>query len=912
MLPKSPRCAACLGSSWYGGLGFMPHAEGTGVNGVMLVGEALGEEEAKRGLPFQGRAGGALTQMLQRRGYVREEFWIDNCLRCRPPNNKLVGQPYERPMLAFCPFLDESITELKPRAIVAMGAVAFHKLTGIGRELSYLDVRGYVFKSVNGPWVVPTYHPAFIMRGMHELTGVFLSDIGTALGIAANGFAYHEPTYLLDPTPQGAAQWADEFQRVHTSFPSGTRLAFDIETPYSRKRTKESELELDNPSFTILRISFSYKKGGALSIPWAPEHFATIRRLLETDCVKVLWNAAYDVPRVTANGFAPKGAIWDAMVAWHVLNSDVPKDLGFVTSICCPDMRAWQHLYATNPHYYSACDSDGACRDMVWIEGQLHANGLWEVFDRHILQYDKCLVEMSRVGIRLDLEAREQLSTDLLAVQASTNARLEGVVPDEAREVRVYKGTPRSTEGLEERVYPVQVPVCPSCGILKPPKPHFKVYVRRVNPCGGLTPIMETRSLPRWVKVEPWVPSKKRLLAYQLVMGHQPVFTTDKKTRERKETFDEEAIGQLSRRYPDDRLYANLLDYRKYQHLLATYVGQRGSDDGPGERRWVGGMPVGADGRVHCAYTHSPSTLRLACETPNLQQIPRASGDPLHKRVKDLFVASEGCVLWEIDYSAIEAVLVGYFAGSPQYVRLAKLGVHDFLNSHILARQGKIGKPADLSLGDSDLKALFSDLKSRFKVERDGTKQTIHASNYLGTPRTMLKHHPELFPTLKDAALLQALYFDVCPEIKRWQERTVEEAGRNAYLRNPYAYLHWFWRAQRWEKVDGGWVAGPGEDAEKACAFRPQSTGSGIIAEAILRMFEQGYGPYLRLQVHDSVVGECPESEWHTIVPAIAAIQAAPITALPLDPAWGLGEFLQIDVEVKIGHKWGSMREGKL
>jgi hypothetical protein len=135
---------------------------------------------------------------------------------------------------------------------------------------------------------------------------------------------------------------------------------------------------------------------------------------------------------------------------------------------------------------------------------------------------------------------------------------------------------------------------------------------------------------------------------------------------------------------------------------------------------------------------------------------------------------------------AIEAVIVGYEARSWDYVRLAKLGIHDYLNSHILHRQGKIDRPADTTWPDADLRAFFKDLKKRFKEERDVSKRIVHGSNYMMTPRRMWELYPEQFPTLKTAASLQSLYFEVCPAVQKWQHQTIEVTDNGACLRNPY------------------------------------------------------------------------------------------------------------------------------
>ena len=176
------------------------------------------------------------------------------------------------------------------------------------------------------------------------------------------------------------------------------------------------------------------------------------------------------------------------------------------------------------------------------------------------------------------------------------------------------------------------------------------------------------------------------------------------------------------------------------------------------------GFPVGRDGRVHTTFTHNPSSLRFSSANPNLQNIPRGNGSEVQKWVKECFVAPAGSLFWERDFSAIEAVLVGYFAGAPDYIRFAKLGVHAFLASHIA------GRPASLEWSDADLRAYFKKLKAEEPVIYDTAKRVIHGSNYMMTPRKMWYEYPETFRTIKSAAALQGLYFDLFPEIRDWHE----------------------------------------------------------------------------------------------------------------------------------------------
>lgn len=334
-----------------------------------------------------------------------------------------------------------------------------------------------------------------------------------------------------------------------------------------------------------------------------------------------------------------------------------------------------------------------------------------------------------------------------------------------------------------------------------------------------------------------------------------------------------------------------------------------------------GGMPVGSDGRIHTTFLHNPSSLRLSSADPNLQNIPRGTSSEAAKWVKDIFVAGQGMRFWERDFSAIEAVLVGYFAGSARYVRFAKLGVHDYLTSHLL------GRPADLGWSDDDLRGYFKQ-HTKGTVERDIAKRVVHLSNYMGTPRKMAYEYPETFSSTKEAARLQGIYFDLFPEIRKWHrdlcvrvdgtkrrsdgsEVTVDPWTLGVcYAKNPFGYIHHFYDVLAWEKIGHEWVSSFGEDAKRLVSFLPQSTAAAIIKKAAKRLWYETprVGATLRLLIHDSILGEVGEDDIAECLETSRRLMEAPIPELPLDPTWGMGEFLSIGSEAKVGASWGSMK----
>ena len=141
-----------------------PHAE------LMFVGEGPGADEDAQGEPFVGRAGQLLNNMIKAMGLRREDVYIANVVKCRPPGNRTP----ERDECETCsPFLMRQIAAIKPKVIVALGAVAAKNLLAINAPMSELRGRFYDFMpsgarssdpSWQGAQLAVTYHPAFLLR----------------------------------------------------------------------------------------------------------------------------------------------------------------------------------------------------------------------------------------------------------------------------------------------------------------------------------------------------------------------------------------------------------------------------------------------------------------------------------------------------------------------------------------------------------------------------------------------------------------------------------------------------------------------------------------------------------------------------------------------------------------------------
>ena len=134
-------------------------ARGTGSSGVCFVGEGPGADEDAQGLPFVGKAGQLLDRMIEAMGLGRDEVYVCNIVKCRPPDNR---KPEPDEMAACMPYLDEQLDEVRPRVIVAMGATAVQGLLGTSEGI--MRLRGK-WKSYRGQIdVMPTFHPAYLLR----------------------------------------------------------------------------------------------------------------------------------------------------------------------------------------------------------------------------------------------------------------------------------------------------------------------------------------------------------------------------------------------------------------------------------------------------------------------------------------------------------------------------------------------------------------------------------------------------------------------------------------------------------------------------------------------------------------------------------------------------------------------------
>jgi uracil-DNA glycosylase family 4 len=143
---------------------------------IMFVGEAPGADEDVQGIPFVGRAGQLLTKMIEAMGVGRDDVYIANVLKCRPPSNR---DPQPDEVESCEPFLFKQIASVQPKVIIALGAFAARALLKTMDPISRMRGRVYEYR---GATLIPTFHPSFLLRSPGYKREAW-EDLKKALGV---------------------------------------------------------------------------------------------------------------------------------------------------------------------------------------------------------------------------------------------------------------------------------------------------------------------------------------------------------------------------------------------------------------------------------------------------------------------------------------------------------------------------------------------------------------------------------------------------------------------------------------------------------------------------------------------------------------------------------------------------------
>jgi len=834
--------------------------DGNGTSGIMIVGDSPWKDEVRLGKPFAGAAGAFLDKHIFRRlGVKRQDFTLTNSLWCRPPylNWTDRGGPEVAEALMHCtPYLDQLISRIRPKVIIAMGNVAMRRLVGVD---GVMKRQAYVHDSRYGIPVIPTLHPSFIMQDNHKYTPAMYFAFRRAQEIVEKGGFDRLPvTYSLDQTLPDVEKYMIE-QGYSVDLP----LAVDIETPESDKIPEDSDELEEKAGQTIVRCGLSWRPGTAVTFPWTEPYISWLQGLLARQRVVVFHNKSFDLPRLERYGVMVSGRVYDTMWMWHFLQSDLLKSLEFVAPFYT-DLAPWKHLNNGQPDLYNAIDNDATIRLFYKLKEWLEKQKRWERFEAHCVEADRILTRMGKLGVMVDVQARDTMQQSLRQDIARLDGEIQGLVPNSILPRKVLK-TDRTIKGLPPEERAKWESYTARCDCSLQPDGTYSTPSPKCRRCkgSGLTTLWRTSMRFNWNSTEQ-VKELARAKGLKIPL----------KRGEDREALEAKTLKQFGKRH---QVFLNILHARQSQKLITTYD-------------W----PLNAEMRATTVYGFHPSTWRKSSRSVNLQNIPKRND--LAELFRRTLIAAPGHKLVEADSAAIEAVLVGYAAGSARLIRLAKAGVHDWFMSHVRAsRDG--GRGIDPNLPYPELVKACAEAKwydkhlPAHEQIREACKRCIHGTDYGLTPYGMADEYPDEFPTKKIAAEMQEMYLGLLPEIREWMRTTRERAEWQTYLDNHYQYRHYFFSVFKWDSQYNRWVLG--NDGKRCIAFVPQSDGSAIQTEDLLTLDTiEGVGDWLRLIIHDSFVLEVPDSEIEYACQTLYNVQSRP------RPELG---GLTIGSEVKVG-----------
>ncbi len=885
---------------------------------ILAVGDWADKAERVRGEVFSGQTGYWWARVLRQIKVNRSEFSLANAISCQPPRDWRKYKDDAAASIDHCQqYLHAIIERENPDLIMTLGELPTNVMLGPGDLVDrHAPRRGYVIPAQYGKWsgyVVPSVHPRRLGQGKANWTPLLMHDILTARLAQKNGPEWmdYKPEYVEATNTGKIEEFITRAKRYLATQPEGLRMfTADIETAESGRKEEADYDEIDDAEIT--RISFAYRPGYAISIPWTAAMLPYIQRVfdLHADYI-VYWNWTFDHPRLLAKGIRIQQNIFDAMELFHYWKTALPKSLGSATPNLCRWFREWKSLFGVDLSFYSCVDSDAAISNVFQLMKKMPKHQ-FDAFMSHWIKTQPINEDMHNKGMLMDMDAQDTLRQVLIKDLNLVDDDLQALIPERIKPFKFYKMVPISFRCRK----------CAGKGYISKAKTKTrkKVVVKKwkeITPCEACA---EAGHLPDKIPA-PWTHSVNKRVGY-FIQTSQDVYGADGKPRKTwgfkqkflptspkhvagylrdcgypvprnyqtdEETTDVKAIRELMVKHPKDLTLPKFLEYRQIKKAHGQYV--------DGYTPW-------ADGRIHTTFGQKAANLRYNSVRPNVQNINTRG--KYAQLIRQQFVPAPGKVLAELDHSGAEAQIVGFYANDPDYIRIAKLSIHGILASYVLVQAGDWTNPIDLKWSDEDIIAAVEDIQKHHPMAYTRSKNCVHGSNYGAVPYKLFMEYREAFPTLAFAEEIQELYFGtIARGVKQWHHDTWEFAYQNKYIENVYGYRFDFWDvlSPNWYgdlEIDdrtGYWKLG--DQAKDCLAFNPSSTEAGLMKDIMIWLYENtDVMRHLIAMIHDSLLFELPDD--HTLAPNLELISGA--MAYPVAAMDGLS----IECGVDVGGNWGK------
>lgn len=761
---------------------------------IVLVGENPDRMEDEDGIPFVGQKGRLLNSILYSLGLERKDIYITNSVKCYV--NKEDPKPSQKE-IKFCRrLLEEELKEIKPVVIGVLGATALKSVlnrTGIAK------LKNNVFFSEEfNCKVVPTFHPAYILRNPHE-HGQLVEGIKL---IAKESTYVHMDTSQQEGNKHLIATTKEQIEKILDALEKQNHFVFDLETT-----------SLDYFKAEILCVALSWKEYFGAVIPWDKlKEFSLLDRfvaVLQSNRLKINHNIKFDVQVLKGNKICCKGPFFDTMLAHHLIDENTKHgldeltlrylDLGeywgdlekVKTEICKEKKIAKEDFsYGMIPsdilYPYAACDADATYRLYKKFSAEMDRQGLTQFFNDHTMAFMPVLMYMEFRGIKIDREklaglikeSREQIvemektffeNEDVKKYEASRRVVAMKKLGDKYNDSKMLKS--RYPNGLEE-------------------------YAAKV------------------MKEEDWrfnFHSPKQLQELFFKQMRLPVI----KRTDTGLSVDVEVLGILAKDH-GVKFAEQLVAYRKLTKYCSTYL------ESVYEKSEH-------DGRIHTTYQqHLTVSGRLSSKSPNLQNISRDAKD-----FKSCFVSDPGYVFVKSDLGQAEFRCWAHYSGDEDMIRDIDLVDKGLLpDIHTLLASEVFNVPV------SEI--------SKKDPRRTAAKNCVFGLMYgRGTQAISIQYNI----TLEQAEQIKASFFARYPVAARWLKDIVEEAREKGAVKT------WFGRIRRLPKIHSDNM-GDRAEAERQAQNSPiQGQASDMNNAYMMRIWKEakrrGIDCYPAATIHD-------------------------------------------------------------
>lgn len=809
---------------------------------IWLIGESPGEQEVKEQRPFCGQAGKVLDGILAEAGISRQECYIDNLVRFRPHNNKF-EEFYGTDLLEQSRAqIENLITTHRPKIVVGLGNEPLEHL-GEGVLSGGISLwRGSIISCCSGVKFMPTYHPSYLLRAWAD-----------------------RPLAVHDLRRAKAESWDSEIRRrkreIHLNrsfrdtlralediYEKSTFVSFDIET---EANTHISSIALaDSPEFAVvIPITFRGKSH------WGDSELAELRsrikQILENPKIqKIAQNAQYDCIWLKDKWNIEVAPLYmDTMVAHSLLMPEYDKSLALQCSI-----------YTDIPYYkyqgksddpdtyfrYNGTDALATFECAQEIQEQLEEDGLWEFYQTLPHQLLTPLRELSLRGIRVDIKLREEM---LKEGEAERAALVELIRGDES--IRKFEAQ-TLRKGAEDKIRDKWNRSRDSL-VGKAKKSKASISIKYPTPEDYIN--ARQRDLPQFNPDSP-----AQLVQYLYEFRRWKPIYADRSDGKRSVTANAAALKKLLVQYQEPLLQAllDLADITKELEFLRARLEP--------------------DGRLHCTYditgteTGRISSKKYVYDTgANLQNQP--AGKRKESSLRRIFIPDEGKVFIQRDLKQAEAWVVAFLSKDPFLMdAIRSSDIHKRTASLIFRKP-----ECDIS-----------------KRERELAKRCVHALNYgMG----YIKFAEQVGVSGVEARDLRNRYFAAFPRIQMWHSEVKMKLAKDRELETPFG---------RKRQFTAGWS----EDLWKeAWAYLPQSTVGDLLNVGFVEFWEwlkkggQHFDCQIMLQIHDSLIVQCPPEHVKVIASKLKSCLERPININ--------GHTITIPTDCSVGPNWLDLKERK-